>query len=49
MFLAADRLPIMRRFIMARSPEAEEAALAELEEAQTTDFETVLRQWTVCP
>ena len=42
MFLAADRLPIMRRFIMARSPEAEEAALAELEEAQTTDFETVL-------
>src|SRR5262245_4152715 len=26
MFLAADRLPIMRRFIMARSPEAEEAA-----------------------
>ena len=42
MFLAADRLPIMRRFIMARSPEDEEAALAELEQAQTTDFETVL-------
>ena len=42
MFLAADRLPIMRRFIMARSQEAEEAALAELEEAQTADFETVL-------
>ena len=42
MFLAADRLPIMRRFIMARTPEAEEAALAELEEAQTADFETVL-------
>jgi phosphoenolpyruvate-protein kinase (PTS system EI component) len=42
MFLAADRLPIMRRFIMARSPEAEEAALAELEQVQTDDFETVL-------
>jgi phosphoenolpyruvate-protein kinase (PTS system EI component) len=42
MFLAADRLPIMRRFIMARSQEAEEAALAELEQAQTIDFETVL-------
>ncbi len=42
MFLAADRLPIMRRFIMARSPEAEQAALTELEEVQTADFETVL-------
>ena len=27
MFLAADRLPIMRRFILADTPEAEEAAL----------------------
>ncbi len=42
MFLAADRLPIMRRFIMARSPEAEQAALTEREEVQTADFETVL-------
>src|SRR5262245_21817034 len=42
MFLAADRLPIMRRFILADTPEAEEAALAELEVAQTADFETVL-------
>src|SRR4051794_1645766 len=42
MFLAADRLPIMRRFIMARDEEAEQAALAELEQAQTADFETVL-------
>jgi phosphoenolpyruvate-protein kinase (PTS system EI component) len=42
MFLAADRLPIMRRFIMARSQEAEEAALGELEEAQIADFETLL-------
>ena len=42
MFLAADRLPIMRRFILAADPETEEAALAELEAAQTTDFECVL-------
>ncbi len=42
MFLAADRLPIMRRFILADTPEAEEAALDELEAAQTADFETVL-------
>ncbi|HZB41940.1 MAG TPA: putative PEP-binding protein, partial [Ilumatobacter sp.] len=42
MFLAADRLPIMRRFIMARSPDAEQVALAELEQAQTADFETLL-------
>jgi phosphoenolpyruvate-protein kinase (PTS system EI component) len=42
MFLAADRLPIMRRFIMARTPADEEAALTELEQVQTTDFETVL-------
>jgi phosphoenolpyruvate-protein kinase (PTS system EI component) len=42
MFLAADRLPIMRRFILADTPEAEDAALDELEAAQTADFETVL-------
>jgi hypothetical protein len=42
MFLAADRLPIVRRFILAHTPEAEAAALAELEEVQTADFESVL-------
>jgi phosphoenolpyruvate-protein kinase (PTS system EI component) len=42
MFLAHDRLPIMRRFIMSHDPEDEAAALAELEAAQTADFETVL-------
>ena len=42
MFLAADRLPIMRRFILAHTPEAEQAALTELEAAQTADFESVL-------
>jgi phosphoenolpyruvate-protein kinase (PTS system EI component) len=42
MFLAADRLPIMRRFILSNDPETEAAALAELEAAQSADFETVL-------
>jgi phosphoenolpyruvate-protein kinase (PTS system EI component) len=42
MFLAHDRLPIMRRFILAANPQAEQAALDELEAAQTADFETVL-------
>jgi phosphoenolpyruvate-protein kinase (PTS system EI component) len=42
MFLAGDRLPIMRRFILSDDPESEEAALAELGEAQTADFESVL-------
>ena len=42
MFLAADRLPIMRRFILSDDPDTEAAALAELEAAQTADFERVL-------
>ena len=42
MFLAPDRLPIMGRFILADTLEAEVAALAELEAAQTADFEAVL-------
>jgi phosphoenolpyruvate-protein kinase (PTS system EI component) len=42
MFLSQDRLPIMRRFILAGDADAEAAALAELEAAQTDDFETVL-------
>ena len=42
MFLAADRLPIMRRFIMSHDPETEANALAELEAAQVVDFEAVL-------
>jgi pyruvate,orthophosphate dikinase len=42
MFLAADRLPIMRRFILSSDPDTEAAALAELEAAQTIDFESVL-------
>jgi len=42
MFLAANRLPIMRRFIMSDDAATEAAALAELEVAQAADFETVL-------
>ncbi len=42
MFLAADRLPIMRRFILSDDESTEAAALAELERAQITDFESVL-------
>src|SRR5215218_4984758 len=42
MFLAADRLPIMRRFILADDDATEQAALDELEDAQTRDFESLL-------
>jgi pyruvate,orthophosphate dikinase len=42
MFLAEDRLPIVRRMILARGPEDEAAALADLLEVQRTDFEDVL-------
>jgi len=42
MFLAADRLPIMRRLILSHDPATEAKALAELEVAQIADFETVL-------
>ncbi|MDJ0767600.1 MAG: PEP-utilizing enzyme [Ilumatobacter sp.] len=42
MFLAGDRLPIMRRFILSDDPAIEAAALAELETAQVADFESVL-------
>jgi phosphoenolpyruvate-protein kinase (PTS system EI component) len=42
MFLAADRLEIMRRFILSDDAVAEAAALAELGAAQTADFEWVL-------
>jgi phosphoenolpyruvate-protein kinase (PTS system EI component) len=49
MFLAADRLPIMRRFILSDDPDAEAAALAELEDAQSADFETVLEAMDALP
>jgi pyruvate,orthophosphate dikinase len=42
MFLAEDRLPIVRRMILADTPESEEAALAELHDAQRRDFAGIL-------
>jgi pyruvate,orthophosphate dikinase len=42
MFLAEDRLPIVREMILADTPEAEEAALAELHDAQRADFREIL-------
>jgi pyruvate,orthophosphate dikinase len=42
MFLGEDRLPIVRRMILAATPEEEAAALEELREAQKQDFEAIL-------
>ena len=42
MFLGDDRLPIVRRMILAASEDAEEAALEELRVAQKADFEEIL-------
>ena len=49
MFLAHDRLPIVRRFILSADAETEAAALAELEEAQTADFEQLLEAMDTLP
>jgi pyruvate, orthophosphate dikinase len=42
MFLGEDRLPVVRRMILAGSPEEEEAALEELRVAQRADFVQIL-------
>jgi pyruvate, orthophosphate dikinase len=42
MFLGEDRLPIVRRMILADTPEEEEAALEELRVAQRADFIEIL-------
>ena len=42
MFLAEDRLPIVRRMILASSDDEESAALEELREAQKKDFVAIL-------
>ncbi len=42
MFLAPDRLPVVRQMILADTPEEEKAALAELGRVQQIDFEEVL-------
>jgi pyruvate,orthophosphate dikinase len=42
MFLAEDRLPVVRRMILADTPEEETAALEELRKAQKADFIDIL-------
>jgi pyruvate,orthophosphate dikinase len=42
MFLAEDRLPIVRQMILASTPAQEEAALEALRVAQRSDFEEIL-------
>ena len=42
MFLAADRLPVVREMILANTPEEEAKALAELGRVQQIDFEEIL-------
>jgi pyruvate,orthophosphate dikinase len=42
MFLAEDRLPIVRRMILAATPEEEEKALDDLRQAQQIDFASIL-------
>jgi len=42
MFLAPDRLPIVRDMILANTPKQEEAALERLRVAQQADFEEIL-------
>jgi pyruvate,orthophosphate dikinase len=42
MFLAPDRLPVVRRMILADTPAEENAALAELGRVQQIDFEEIL-------
>jgi pyruvate,orthophosphate dikinase len=42
MFLAPDRLPVVREMILANTPEQEEAALEKLRRAQEADFEEIL-------
>jgi pyruvate,orthophosphate dikinase len=42
MFLGDDRLPIVRRMILAATPDEEDAALEELRVAQKADFASIL-------
>ncbi|HZQ27579.1 MAG TPA: pyruvate, phosphate dikinase [Acidimicrobiales bacterium] len=42
MFLGEDRLPVVRRMILAETPEEESAALEELRQVQKADFEEIL-------
>jgi pyruvate,orthophosphate dikinase len=49
MFLAPDRLPIVRRMILADTPAEESAALEELRKAQKQDFVEILRAMSGLP
>ncbi len=49
MFLGDDRLPIVRRMILADTPSEEEAALEELRVAQKADFEEILKEMDGLP
>ncbi|MDC7245526.1 MAG: PEP-utilizing enzyme [Sphaerochaetaceae bacterium] len=49
MFLSADRLPMMRSFILSETEEEEKESLQELEKAQVSDFEEVLDAMDTLP
>ncbi|MSZ65954.1 MAG: pyruvate, phosphate dikinase, partial [Actinobacteria bacterium] len=49
MFLAPDRLPVVRQMILAETPEEEIIALEALREVQTTDFVALLRAMSGLP
>ena len=49
MFLAEDRLPIVREMILAENPKEEAKALEKLRKAQKADFEDILREMDGLP
>ncbi|MBJ7461502.1 MAG: pyruvate, phosphate dikinase [Ilumatobacteraceae bacterium] len=49
MFLAPDRLPVVRRMILADTPEEETAALEELRKVQKEDFAAIFREMSGLP
>ena len=49
MFLGEDRLPIVRRMILADTPSEEQAALEQLRLAQKADFEEILEAMDALP
>jgi pyruvate,orthophosphate dikinase len=49
MFLAADRLPVVRRMILASSPAEEAAAFEELRKVQKMDFVALLKEMSGLP
>jgi pyruvate,orthophosphate dikinase len=49
MFLAADRLPVVRRMILASTPKEEAAAFEELRKVQKKDFVALLKEMSGLP